>query len=421
MRADSVPVTDEAGDVAWSKARRRGRDDQRILVVIENVPLARDHRAAKQVETLLEAGYQVSVISQRHTDNRRFRDRHGLRLYEYPPPRAASGTLSFLYEYGYSLLAGSALALRDFLAHGFGAIQTGHPPDLYFLLALPFKLAGRRFVVDQRDLSPEVFADRYGRDTGALPWLLRVLERRSWRLADHVLCVNQALRGVIVRRGRLPADSVSVVGNGPVLSRTSPRPPRPDIKNGKRFLACWVGLMGPQDHVDLALSAVHHLVHTLGRDDCQFAFIGDGETLPQLRALAEHLGIADWVTFTGWLDESACFGYLATADLAMDSNLQPEVSPVKGMEYMAFGVPFVAFDLEETRAMADGAALYLPPGDTLTLARAIAELLDDPARRAEMSRIGRRRVEEHLAWDRQSETYLRVYERLLGPARAAAR
>ena len=71
--------------------------------------------------------------------------------------------------------------------------------------------------------------------------------------------------------------------------------------------------------------------------------------------------------------------------------------------------------------MADGAALYLPPGDTLTLARAIAELLDDPARRAEMSRIGRRRVEEHLAWDRQSETYLRVYERLLGPARAAAR
>src|SRR6266542_3434264 len=204
-------------------------------------------------------------------------------------------------------------------------------------------------------------------------------------------------------------------------SRTTPRPPRPDIKNGKRFLACWVGLMGPQDHVDLALAAVHHLVHTLGRDDCQFAFIGDGETLPQLRALAEHLGIADWVTFTGWLDESACFGYLATADLAMDSNLQPEVSPVKGMEYMAFGVPFVAFDLEETRAMADGAALYLPPGDTLTLARAIAELLDDPARRAEMSRIGRRRVEEHLAWDRQSETYLRVYERLLGPARAAAR
>jgi glycosyltransferase involved in cell wall biosynthesis len=248
-----------------------------------------------------------------------------------------------------------------------------------------------------------------------------MLEQRSWRLADQVLCVNRALRRVIVQRGKLSPNSVSVVGNGPVLSRTGPRPPRLDIKNGKRFLACWVGLMGPQDHVDLALSAVHHLVNTLGRDDCQFAFIGDGEVLPELKGLVERLGIADWVTFTGWLDEDACFGYLATADLAMDSNLQPEVSPVKGMEYMAFGVPFVAFDLEETRAMAEGAALYLPPGDPLALARATAELLDDPARRAEMSRIGRRRVEEHLAWDRQSETYLRVYERLLGPARVAAR
>jgi glycosyltransferase involved in cell wall biosynthesis len=421
MGADQAPVAVRTRDLARRRARRRGRDRRRILVVIENVPLARDHRAAKQVETLLEAGYQVSVISQRHADNRRSRNRHGLRLYEYPPPRAASGMLSFFYEYGYSLLAGSALVLRDFLAHGFGAIQTGHPPDLYFLLALPYKLAGRRFVVDQRDLSPEVFADRYGRDTGALPWLLRLLEQRSWRLADHVLCVNQTLRSVIVRRGRLPAGSVGVVGNGPVLSRTSPRPPRPDIKNGRRFLACWVGMMGPQDHVDLALSAVHHLVHSLGRDDCQFAYIGDGEMLPELKALVEHLGIADWVRFTGWLEESTCFDYLATADLAMDSNLQPEVSPVKGMEYMAFGVPFVAFDLDETRAMADGAALYLPPGDALALARAIAELLDDPARRAEMSRIGRRRVEEHLAWDRQSETYLRVYERLLGPARVAAR
>lgn len=424
MRAERMPAgppPPAAAGNAATRARRRGRGARRILIVIENVPLARDHRAVKQVESLLGAGYQVSVISQRHADNRRFRNRERLRLYEYPPPRESSGKLSFLYEYGYSLLAGSALALRDFLAHGFAAIQTGHPPDLYFLLALPFKLAGRRFVVDQRDLSPEVFADRYGRDTGPLPWLLRRLERRSWRLADHVLCVNRTLRSVIVQRGALSPDSVSVVGNGPVLSRTTPRPPRLDIKNGRRFLACWVGLMGPQDHVDLALSAIHHVVHTLARDDCQFAFIGDGEALPELKRLAERLAIAEWVTFTGWLDESACFGYLATADLAMDSNLQPEVSPVKGMEYMAFGVPFVAFDLEETRAMAEGAALYLPPGDPLALGRAMAELLNDPARRAEMSRIGRRRVEEHLAWDRQSETYLRVYERLLGPTRVAAR
>jgi glycosyltransferase involved in cell wall biosynthesis len=402
---------------AGSPVRRRARRGaRRILVVIENVPLARDHRARKQVESLLGAGYGVSVITRRDERNGPGPRHDRLRLYEYPAPREFGGKLSFVYEYLYSLLAASTLALADFLRHGFAVIQTGNPPDVYFVLALPFKLAGRRFVVDQRDLSPEVYEARYGRVTGPLPWLLRALERRSWRLADHVLCVNGSLRRTIVERGAVLADAVSVVGNGPVLARTAPRAPRPDAKRGRRFLVCWLGLMGPQDSVDLGLWAVHHLVHGLGREDCQFAFIGDGEVLPELERLAARLTVADRVTFTGWLDEDACFDYLATADIAIDTNLQPEVSPVKGMEYMAFGVPFVAFDLEETVAMARAAAVYVPRGDAMALARAIDQLLDDPARRATMSRAGRERVEEDLAWDRQSETYLRVFARLVGPA-----
>jgi glycosyltransferase involved in cell wall biosynthesis len=410
-------LTAPGNPVAWS-ARRGAR---RVLVVIENVALARDHRARKQVQSLLDAGSEVSVISRQDDANRACLHHERLRLYEYPAPRAFSGKLSFAYEYTYSLLAASALALKDFLNHGFEAIQTGQPPDLYFLLALPFKLTGRRFVVDQRDLSPEVYKDRYGRDTGPVFWLLRTLERLCWRLADHVFCVNQSLRRSIMQRGRLSPDTVTVVGNGPVLSSVGPRPPRPDLKQGRRFLVCWLGLMGPQDHVDLALLAVHHLVHTLGRDDCQFGFIGDGEVLPELQRLAERLALTDWVTFTGWLEEDACFEYLATADIGLDSNLQPEVSPVKAMEYLAFGAPMVAFDLEETRATAGDAAVYVPPGDPLELARAIDQLLDDSARRAEMADRGRRHVEEDLAWDRQSEAYLRVYAHLLGPASPAVR
>jgi glycosyltransferase involved in cell wall biosynthesis len=397
-----------------ASARAEPRTARRVLVVIENIALGRDHRAKKQVDALVGAGYEVSVISPRHEDNAPYRRRPGVRLLEYPPPRERTGTLSFLYEYGYSLLAASALAVRELVRRRVDAVQCGHPPDLYVVLALPFKLARRRFVVDQRDLSPELFAARYRRDRGVLPWLLRVFERRAWRLADHVICVNDSLRNTVVRRGGLPPRVVTVVGNGPVLARTAPRSSRPELRRGRRYLACWLGVMGAQDHVDLALRAVHELIHARGRTDCQFAFIGDGETLPELRLLADRLGIADWVTFTGWLDEDACFDYLATADVAMDSNLQAEVSPVKGMEYMAFAVPFVAFDLEATRAMAERAAVYVPTGDTVALAAALDGLLGDPLRRQEMGRSGRERVESELAWDRQREAYLRVYEGLVG-------
>jgi glycosyltransferase involved in cell wall biosynthesis len=389
------------------------REAGRVLIVIENVPLAHDHRARKQVRSLLAAGYAVSVITRRHDGNTPYRQVAGLRLHEYRPPPDLSGKLSFVYEYAYSLVAASFLAIRAFLREGFDAIQVGNPPDAHFVLALPARLAGRPFVVDQRDLSPEVYADRYGRRRGFVPWLLGRLERWSWRAADHVLCVNESLRGAIVERGGLAPASVTVVGNGPELGRTAPRPGRPELKEGRPFLVCWLGLMGAQDHVDLALHAAHHLVHELGRRDCHFAFIGEGEMLPALRSLAARLDLADRVTFTGWLDEDACFDYLATADVALDSNLQAEVSPVKGMEYMAFGVPFVAFDLPETRAMAEAGAVFVPPGDPVALARAVADLLDDPKLRAILGQAGMRRISQTLAWDRQCERYLGVYERLL--------
>jgi glycosyltransferase involved in cell wall biosynthesis len=87
---------------------------------------------------------------------------------------------------------------------------------------------------------------------------------------------------------------------------------------------------------------------------------------------------------------------------------------------MAFGLPFVSFDLAETRALACAAAAYALPGDVAGFARLIDELLSDPARRAELGQAGRRLVAERVAWDRQEDAYLGVYQRLLGAPRVAA-
>jgi len=214
---------------------------------------------------------------------------------------------------------------------------------------------------------------------------------------------------------------VTVVGNGPRLDRTVRRTPRPEFKHGKPFLCCWLGLMGPQDRVDVALRAIDHLIHVIGRTDCHFAFVGDGEARAPARQLAAELGISDWVSFPGWADQDEAFTYLSTADVGLEPNMEEIVSPVKGMEYMAFGLPFVSFDLAETRVIAGGAAVYAPPGDVLRFAGLIDELLSDPARRAELGRAGRRLIEERLAWDRQEKAYLGVYERVLARPRRRRR
>jgi glycosyltransferase involved in cell wall biosynthesis len=89
------------------------------------------------------------------------------------------------------------------------------------------------------------------------------------------------------------------------------------------------------------------------------------------------------------------------------------------MEYMAFGLPFVAFDLPETGAIAEGAAVFAPPGDVTGHAKHIDALLADPERRAALGSVGRLRVQEELAWDHQAVTYLQTVNELL-ERRAAA-
>ena len=96
---------------------------------------------------------------------------------------------------------------------------------------------------------------------------------------------------------------------------------------------------------------------------------------------------------------------LSTADVGLCPDpLNPlnDVSTMnKTMEYMAFGLPVVAFDLRETRVSAADAARYVRPNDVDEYARAVVDLVDDPATRAEMGRRGRERVEEELAWEHQ--------------------
>ena len=390
----------------------------RILVIVESLPLGVDQRVKKQVDSLLEAGHRVTVICRRSSSNDSYRNRDGLRLMEHPSPPQLAGKLGFLVEYATSWLMAAVLTLIAYCRGGFDAIQACCPPDVYFLLAYPFKLRGIKLVVDQRDLSPEVFAERYGRDKGILAAVLLRLERASYRSADHVVCVNESLRHVVLDRGGKRPEQVSVVGNGPILASLPKLLPPSPVEGGELF-CCWLGVTGPQDHVDLFIRMAENLIHRQGRRDCHFLIIGAGESLASLVELVDNLDLREWMTFTGWLDQKGMYDHLARADLGVDTNLQEEVTPVKAMEYMAFRLPFVAFDLRETRLLGGDAALYAPRGDADVMADLVAELLDDPVRKRHMGAVGRRRIEEMFSWELQRKPYLAVYERLLGNRESA--
>jgi glycosyltransferase involved in cell wall biosynthesis len=252
--------------------------------------------------------------------------------------------------------------------------------------------------------------------------MLRGLERRTHRAADHVISTNESYRDIAIMRSGKPATEVTVVRTGPDPQRLRRGPSDPAQRRGRRFLAAYIGVMGPQDGVDNVVRAADILVHQLHRDDIAFTLIGSGDCFDELVALRDELDLAGHVEFTGRAPDELVVRVLSTADVGLSpdpKNALNDLSTMnKSMEYMAFELPVIAFDLWETRVSTGDAAVYVKPNDVREYAEAIADLMDDESTRARMGGLGRARVEEELAWCHQERAYLSVYQRLTSGAKA---
>jgi glycosyltransferase involved in cell wall biosynthesis len=387
----------------------------RVLLMVENVSLARDHRLRKHAAALAGAGMTVTVICRRDPANRAV---PGVRVLDYRPPVDGTSKSAFIREYLYSLVMAAILTVRALVSPGVDVVQVSSTPDIYFLLAGPLRLLGRKVVFDFKDLSPEMYEARYGRRDGLMYRLLGRCERASLRAVDRVVAVNASVRDIAVRRGGVRPGRVTVVGNGPSLAEMRRREPVPELRRGRRHLAVLIGMMGPQDSIDLAVEAISRLVHGRGRTDCAFAFVGVGDAVPDAERLVRERGLEPWVRFPGWATREQVADYLSTADIGLEPNVEGFVTPVKAMEYMAFGLPFVAFDVAETRLVGGAAAALAPAGDVVAFAARMEELLADADRRAAMGDAGRRAVERELAWEHQQVPYVALIRELAAERRA---
>jgi glycosyltransferase involved in cell wall biosynthesis len=278
-----------------------------------------------------------------------------------------------------------------------------------------FKLLGKKFVFDHHDLCPELYEAKFGR-RGLFYRLQLALERCSFRTADIVITTNDSYRRIALERGGVPPERVFVVRSGPCLQRMCLLPPDERLKKGRKFLVGYVGVMGRQEGIDLLLRSVRHIVHYYGRQDVQFVLVGAGTSLDEMRALARHLGVAEYVTFTGRIPDEALLIALNSSDICVNPDVVNDMNDKstmnKIMEYMALGKPIVQFDLAEGRWSAQRASLYARANDTLNFADKILDLLDDPQQRAQMGEFGRRRVESALAWSHEAPRLLAAYASL---------
>lgn len=401
------------------RAKTNGNGSTRILIIVQNLPVPFDRRVWLECRTLTRAGYRVAVVCPKGPGDPSYQVIDGVQIYKYRPYSPGGGAATFFLEFAYSFVATLILSLKAVRGGRFGAVQSCNPPDIFWPIGVLFRLwHGSRFVFDHHDLCPETFESRFPDGPPVLYRGLRFLERRTTRLADHVISTNESYRKLVMARDGVKPDRMTVVRTGPDPDKLRACDAVPSLRRGRAHLAAYIGVMGPQDGVDIVIKMAEFVVNTLKRTDISFTLIGSGDCFDELVVMRDRLKLGDFVEFTGRVPDEAVRDILSTADIGLSPDPKNPLNDVstmnKTMEYMAFGLPVLAFDLRETRASAAETGAYATPNDVEEMARLLVELIDDEPRRRSMGSAARRRIEEKLGWSHQEPHYRAVYDRLLG-------
>ena len=392
-----------------------------VLIIVQNLPVPLDRRVWLECQALVARGYTVSVICPKGPGDPARQRIDGVHIYKYTPAPEARGLRGYVWEFAYSWVCTAWLSLAVWRRQPFEVIQACNPPDTFWLLALIWRSRGVRFIFDHHDLNPELFLSRFGAPKSIGQRLqyagLKWLERRSFRTADRITSTNESYKAIAIRRGGRRPDHVTVVRSGPDTKQMRPiYPANPRPVDGINL--AYLGIMGPQDGVDQVLLVMDELVHHRGLTQVNATLLGFGDCLEDLKRQSTALGLDEHVTFTGRVDRIAIAEHLSRTDIGLCPDLKTPLNDLstmnKTMEYMAYGLPAVSFDLVETRVSGADTLLYVPSGDIGAFADAVEKLIADPMLRVQLGEKARERVSSQLDWRPQAEAYVGVFDLVSG-------
>lgn len=276
------------------------------------------------------------------------------------------------------------------------------------------RVARRPHIFDyQGSLTDELAAHQYAKRGGlmlkALGWIERWIEGK----ADTVV-VSSSRAGRALRQ-TLEPQKVTVVQDGVDTSVFRPLSSEERRSARRRFglpqdavLAVFVGVLAGYQGIDLLLDNAQRAFDLA--PDLHLVVVGYPEQAFVQRA--KDLGIADRVKFTGRVGFEDTPTLTAAADIAVTPKTSASEGNLKVYNYLACGLPVVAFDNPVNREILGDLGVYAPLGDGEAFADLLARLANDRLRRARLGAAGRQHAVEHLSWRRAASQILDVYRRV---------
>jgi glycosyltransferase involved in cell wall biosynthesis len=289
-------------------------------------------------------------------------------------------------------------------------------------LALPVaRLLGIPVVLDmQGSLTGELVNHDFVGQGTLLYRALHLIERAIHRHVDAILMwtyLNDALQAMFAFDQR----KLHQVDYGVDTERFQPQPrhelgelrARLGIPAGRQ-LVVYLGTMSAYQGTDCLLETIPQVLRE--RPNTHFLIMGYPD-VEVYQAMAERLGVAEHVTLPGRIEYSQAARYLSLGDLAISTKLTKMEGNGKLLNYLACGLPTVAFDLPGNLATLGDAGICVPLGDQAALAQAIVALLADEAHLRGLGEQARLLAESRYSWRAIGKTINGVYDGVLARPR----
>jgi glycosyltransferase involved in cell wall biosynthesis len=229
--------------------------------------------------------------------------------------------------------------------------------------------------------------------------------------ADYVIFTDVLVQKQIIERDNIPSDKTTLVLNVPDESVFNLEPVC-SVNDKQCFKVIVVSTILKRYGIQTMVKAVPLLLKDI--PELKVDVVGNGEYLPEVRRMADDLGIASYINFTDYVPYEKVSAYIAQADVCVAPMNDDVGTPNKVLEYFALGKATVSSILPGLKALFDDDCIsYFQPGDDVELSARILELYRNPDKRVILGRYAKEFYLKNR-WPVMLQRYLAVYQRLSG-------
>lgn len=366
----------------------------------------------RNAEALVAEGHHVDIICIGKKGEKRYETLNGVNVHRIYYSYHRDSAFWYIFDYLLFFILATVTLSWYSLKKKYDVIEVHTMPDFLVFATLLPKLMGSKVILYYFENAALLFMEGYKKsEKNIVVRIIRWVAKISGKYADHIIVSDGPLHKKSVEDFGIPGEKITTILNVPDESVFNPNV-TPIRDDGNHFHVVVVSTILKRYGIHVLINALPKLIKEI--PEIHVDIIGDGDYLPVLQKRAASLGVAKYMTFTGYLPYEKVSSYVGMAEVCVAPMINDVGAPNKIFEYFAMGKAAVVSDLPGPRALVDdNCALYFSPGDEKELASKILELYASPEKRDSLGRAALACY--HLYhWPLMKQEYLNVYKRLFG-------